>query len=148
MLRFLTTCVCLLAFVGCATGLLPPADPPKAISLASGGPTATVILNRVSHTVYRAAAANVLLDGKQVGTVTNGQCVRLTIPAGNHNLQLTTGLLSNLGGALGNAIASSLKSYNVKIAAGQRQFFSAKPYYDGPSGWLFRVTKEATGQPC
>ncbi len=148
MLRIITASLIALALAGCA-GTPGPVEKPKAISVAKAGKTATIYLTRANARVYSASAANVLLDGRQIGTITNGQCVRLTIPAGNHNLQLTTGFLSNLGGALGNALASSLKAYNVKARAGQRLHYGAKPVYNGPNtGWLFSVSQQASGRPC
>lgn len=152
MLRTVGLVMMAAALAGCVAAPGPvdgPVEKPKAISVAGGGARATVILRRANFSVYSASSANVLLDGTPVGTISNGQCVRLTIPAGNHNLQLTNGLFSDIGGALGNALASALEVYNVKAQAGQRLYYSAKPVYDGPNtGWLFEVSQQASGRAC
>lgn len=81
--------------------------------------------------------------------MSNGQCVRLRIPAGNHNMHLTTGVFGDLGAALGNTIASSLGGFNVKAKPGQRLFYSARPVWDGPGTVpRFTVSQQASGQAC
>ena len=138
-----------LLVTGCATADLPPVEPPKAIALAQGSNTATIYLTRENGGALGHSSAEIMLDGKKTGTITNGQCVRLTIPAGSHNLQLAKSVFASLGSALGNAVASAFKIYNVKIKSGETQFFRAKARYDGPkTGWLFTTTKQKTGSAC
>jgi hypothetical protein len=148
MLRVLAISVSVMVLAGCATAT-GPVEAPKTISAASGGNTATIFLRRADVWMASASSANVLLDGERIGTVSNGQCVRLKVPAGNHNLQLTAGFLADLGSALGNAVARSLKIYNVKAKPGQRLYYSSKPVWDGPGTVpRFTVLQEASGQPC
>ncbi len=146
MLRILILSGIMMALAGCATG---PVEPPKTISAATGGNTAIIFLRRANVTMASASSANVLLDGKRIGTVSNGQCVRLRIPAGNHTMHLTTGVFGDLGAALGNAIANSLGTQNVKAKRGQRLFYSAKPVWDGPGTVpRFTISQQASGQAC
>ena len=148
MLRVFTGLVILLGVAACATTTGPIAEP-KTISAATDGPTATIFLNRADVTVYSASDANVLLNGERIGTISNGQCARLTIPAGNHNLSLSAGIFSDIGRAIGSALASSLNIYNVKAAKGQKLFYFAKPVYDGPNtGYLFKVEQQPSGRAC
>ena len=148
MLRCFAVLSVFLGAAACATTTGPIAEP-KTISAATSGPTATIFLNRADVTVYSASDANVLLNGERIGTISNGQCARLTIPAGNHNLSLSAGLFSGIGSAIGSALASSLNIYNVKAVKGQRMFYFAKPVYDGPNtGWLFKVKQQPSGRAC
>ena len=127
---------CILAMIlllaSCATTELPPVERPKALSLANGPDTATIFLNRENGGPLAQSVAKITLDGKEVGTITNGQCIRLTVPTGSHNLQLNTALFGSLASGLGNAIAKSLNVYNVKITKGESQHFSGKAHYDSP----------------
>ncbi len=133
----------------CATAELPPIERPKAISLAQGSNSATIYLTRENGGALAHTTAEIILDGKKIGTMTNGQCVRLAIPAGSHNLQLTKNAFGSLGSALGNAVAKAFKIYNVKIERGQRLHYTARARYDGPkTGWLFSVSKQPSGQSC
>ena len=139
----------ILLLTGCATTELPPIERPKALSLANGPDTATIYLNRENGGPLAHSIAKITLDGKEVGTITNGQCIRLTVPVGSHNLRLNTALFGSLASGLGNALAKSLNVYNVKISKGESQHFSGKAYYDSPQvGWLFRVSKQDTGRTC
>ena len=148
MLRFILPVMLAIAVTACA-GSPGPVEPPKAISAAQGGETATVIINRVNAQPLHWVDANIMLNGKAIGTISNGQCVRATIPVGDHFMQLTQGLLGNIGGALGNAVAGAFKFKNVKIKSGQTLHYAAMPYYDGPNtGWLFRIQREASGRVC
>lgn len=148
MLRNLALSVIAMALASCATAT-GPVEPPKTISAATGGNTAIIFLRRANVTMASASSANVLLDGKRIGTVSNGQCVRLRIPAGDHTMHLTTGVFGDLGAALGNAIANSLGTQNVKAKRGQRLFYSARPVWDGPGTVpRFTVTQQASGKAC
>lgn len=143
--------ILLVAFLltGCATTELPPIERPKAISLDQGPNSAIIYLTRENGGALAHTTAEIMLDGERIGTMTNGQCVRLAIPAGSHNLQLTKSVFGSLGSALGNAIAKAFKVYNVKIESGQRLHYRATARYDGPkTGWLFSVSKQASGEPC
>lgn len=148
MARILPLCAILVTLAGCAT-TTGPVEEPKTISAATGGKTAIVYLRRADVWMASAESANILLDGKRIGTVSNGQCVRVRIPAGDHHMQVTTGFLADLGAALGNAVARSLETQNAKARPGQRLYFSAKPRWDGPGTVpYFTVTREASGQAC
>lgn len=139
----------ILLLAGCATTELPPVERPKALSLANGPDTATIFLNRENGGPLATSVAKITLDGKEVGTITNGQCIRLTVPTGSHNLRLNTALFGGLVSGLGNALAKSLNVYNVKISKGEIQHFFGKAHYDSPQvGWLFRVTRQDTGKTC
>lgn len=139
----------ILLLTGCATAELPPIERPKTISLAHGPGTATIYLTRENGGALAGSTAEILLDGKTIGTMTNGQCVRLTIPAGSHNLQLAKNVFASFGGAIGNALLKAFKAYNVKIKTGQSLHYTAKARYDGPkTGWLFRVSMQPSGNTC
>ena len=148
MLRFPALSAIAMALAACAT-TTGPVEPPKTISAATGGNTATIFLRRADVWMASASSANVLLNGKRIGTVSNGQCVRLKIPAGDHTMHLTTGVFGDLGAALGNALAKSLGTQNVKAKPGQRLFYSARPVWDGPGTVpRFTVSQQASGRAC
>ncbi len=84
-------------------------------------------------------------DGKALGTITNGQCVRISIPAGKHMLTVSK-LRFNPFASVGSLLSSALKLHNVDIKAGQRQYYIVKPYYSGPNaGWMYSTTKQKSG---
>lgn len=148
MLRFLALSALAMALGACAT-TTGPVEPPKTISAATGGNTATVFLQRADVWMASATSANVLLNGERIGTVSNGQCVRLKIPAGKHTMQLTTGVFGDFGAALGNALAKALDTQNVKAKPGQRLFYTARPVWDGPGTVpYFTVSQQASGRAC
>lgn len=133
---------------GCATGP-PPVFEPAAISVGKGSDTLTVFMNRQNGGPLASANANLLFDGDVIGTIGNGQCVRLTLPAGNHNLTAAVDRFGSLGGSMGQALASAFNSYNVQGAPGQTLYFEVKPHYDSPQvGWLFYTSKVASGRTC
>jgi hypothetical protein len=66
------------AVQGCASG-----QPPEAFGKA-GANTGTVYVSRPSQFVGSGMAMNVYVDGAQAGSISNGQCIRLTLPAGRH----------------------------------------------------------------
>ncbi len=139
----------ILLLSACAPRELPPIEKPKAISLGKGQNSGTIFLNRQNARQLGFVTADILLNGERVGKITNGQCVRLTVPAGSHNLQLTEGNFGAIGAALGNAIAKSIGKYNVKITKGQQLHYFAQPVYDSPNvGWLFQTTQQTSGRKC
>ncbi len=135
---------------GCAgTSKPPPVGAPKAISLAQGGNTGTIYLNRANAPQLGYSTADVLLDGKKIGTIENGQCVRLTVPAGSRQLTVSASAFGNFGAALGSALVASMNLHNAKIKGGEVLHFSTKPYYDGPqTGWIMSTLKQKSGRTC
>jgi hypothetical protein len=69
------------ALQGCASG-----QPPEAFGKA-GANTGTVYVSRPSQLAAVGMAMNVYVDGAQVGSISNGQCIRLTLPAGRHAIK-------------------------------------------------------------
>ena len=133
----------------CAT-TPPPVFEPTTISVAKGEDTATVFLNRADDAVLGHASASIIFNGANVGEIKNGQCARLSIPAGSHNLQVSkASIFGNVGATIGHSIAQSLNHFNVKIKPGQSLHYFAKPEYDSPNvGWIFRVAQQKAGRTC
>ena len=140
----------LLCLTGCAAGPPPPVFGPIAINAAEGKNTSTIILNRANARVLGHNSGEITLNGNKIGEIKNGQCVRLTIPAGNHNLHVHKGSIFNsIGSSIGNAFAEGLAIYNVKAVPGQTLHYAVKPHYDSPNvGWLLITRKQESGPNC
>ncbi len=117
--------------------------------MASGSGTGTLYLSRPDHRVFGHEDAYIILDGQNVGTISNGQCVRLTISSGKHQIQVSPNAFANFGAAIGAALAKAFKYRNVDMKAGGRLYYQATPYYDSPQvGWMFSTTKKTSGRSC
>ena len=133
----------------CAT-TPPPVFEPTAISVAKGKNTATIFLNRADAPILGHATASIIFNGKSVGEIKNGQCVRLSVPAGSHNLHASkASIFGQVGDSIGHSIAQSFNHFNVKIKPGQSLHYFAKPEYDSPNvGWIFRTIQKQAGRTC
>jgi hypothetical protein len=69
-----------IAVHGCAGGA------PEVYGKA-GANTGNVYVSRPSQFVGSGMAMNVYVDGTQAGSISNGQCIRLTLPAGRHAIK-------------------------------------------------------------
>ena len=118
--------------------------------MAAKGPgTATVYLNRASSWVWSKLDAHILLDGENIGTVKNGQRVKLTVPSGNHHLSVSSDQL--FGGAtasLAQSFAGSLGLYNLKIKPGEVQFFYARLEPNPGGSFHFETFRRSSGRTC
>ena len=133
---------------GCASGTPVPHKPIKIVA-AKGPRTSTVYLNRASTWLWSKLDAHIFLDGKNIGTVRNGQCVRLTVPSGNHHLSVSPDQpFSGATTALAQTIASSLGLHNLKIKPGQTQFFYAYPELNPGGSFNMATERRPSGRKC
>lgn len=109
----------------------------------------TVYLNRASTWVWSKLDGHIFLDGKNIGTVKNGQCVKLTVPSGNHHLSVSEDqLFSGAFTVLAQSAASSLGLHNLKIKPGQTQFFHAHPELNPGGSFNFATLRRPSGRKC
>ena len=133
---------------GCASGTPVPHAPIKIVA-AEGPATSTVYLNRASTWVWSKLDAHILLDGKVIGTVKDGQCVKLTVPSGNHHLSVSGDqLFGGAAGSLGQATAGLFGLYNLKIKPGETQFFYARLEPNPGGSYHFATLRQSSGRKC
>ena len=137
-----TFACCLTLFVaGCASGPVVSHKPSKIVA-AQGPGTATVYLNRPTNHIWSTTNGKIFLDGKNIGVIKNGQCVRLTVPGGAHRLYVVPDLpLSDLGSGL------DLGLSNLNIKPGQAKFFRARVGVQN-GAFQFLTNPVASGNTC
>jgi len=146
----LSIAILMVVLTGCASGGAPIKYKPISIAVAKGSKTATVYLTRQSHWLKTNVPANIIFDGKPIGVIKNGQCVRLKLPSGTHHLVVASSdiLFGNAASSANYSLAQSFGFQNLQMKPGQTQFFLTQLEYDSPGVYLFQTRRQSSGRKC
>jgi hypothetical protein len=123
---------------GCATG-----DAQNVVFQgASGANSGTVYVSRPSQLAGSGLAVDVHVDGKSVGSINNGGCMKVKLPAGRHTISggSTWGApFSPSGGA---------QPVEVNVGKGTSASVVITPIAGPGFNFIFPTTVTATGSRC
>ncbi len=111
---------------GCAG---PPPGPVGAVSANTG----IVYVSRESLYVGSLAVVSVRVDNVPVGSIANGQCIRLNLPAGKHTIH---GVDALGGGLMSDLIGPGSSAVTVSVQPGQSIHVRIVPSFNLPGKYL------------
>lgn len=127
-----------------ATGPLPQHKSAK-LDASSGATSATVYLNRVNTGAVANLTGKIYLNQEEIGEIKNGQCVKITVPAGQHSLMTSISLIPP---TLATGLLQAFGVYNLTTKPGEVVFFEARPDFDLNAGWMLHARKVPSGRRC
>jgi hypothetical protein len=118
--------------------------PSSALAQAKATPgTGTVYVSRPSQWVASLLSINVYVNGKNVGSISDGKCMKVTLPAGRHKIQGYDALWT------GQLWGSETGSVRVNVSAGAVTFVSITPTMIYPGQYIiYPATVSSKGRSC
>lgn len=118
--------------------------PPSALAQAKAAPgTGTVYVSRPSVWAASALRIHVLVNGKAVGSIGDGQCLKVTLPTGRHKVH------GHVPSLLGQLFDSSTDSVQVNVRSDSATFVSINPTVIFPSQYIvYPATVSSKGRSC
>lgn len=113
---------------------------PAAAQGTSHSNTGTVYVSRPSQFVAVALSVNVNVNGKTVGSIDNGQCMKVVLPVGRHTISG-----SNMWG---NPFSGGAAPVRVEIRPGASTYVLITPTPEMGYNIIFRATVTAAGRRC
>jgi hypothetical protein len=103
----------------------------------------TVYVSRPSQWVASLLSINVYVNGKQVGSIGDGKCMKVTLPAGRHRIQGYDALWT------GQLWGSKTGSVDVNVSAQSVAFVSIIPTMIYPGQYIiYPATVSSRGRSC
>jgi hypothetical protein len=132
----------LLAFAAVVLALCEHPSSAWAQAKATSG-TGTVYVSRPSVWAASALRIRILVNGKAVGSIGDGQCLKVTLPAGGHKVH------GEVVSVLGPVFDSNTDSVQVTVASGSAMFVSITPTAIFPTQHIIYPVKAASkGRSC
>ena len=118
--------------------------PPSALAQAKAAAgTGTVYVSRPSAWAASALRIHVLVNGKAVGSIGDGQCLKVTLPTGRHKVH------GHVPSLLGKPFDSNTDSVQVNVTSDSATFVSITPTAIFPSQYIiYPATVSSKGRRC
>jgi hypothetical protein len=118
--------------------------PPSALAqVKAAAGTGTVYVSRPSAWAASALRINVLVNGKAVGSIGDGQCLKVTLPTGRHKVH------GHVPSLLGQLFDTDTNSVQVNVTSDLPTFVSINPRVIFPSqNIVYPATVSSKGRSC
>jgi hypothetical protein len=118
--------------------------PPSALAQAKAAAgTGTVYVSRPSQWVASLLSIDVYVNGKKVGSISDGKCMKVTLPAGRHRIQGYDALWT------GQLWGSETGSVGVNVGVESVSFVSITPTMIYPGQYIiYPATVSSKGRSC